>query len=300
MTREELELLKIEDCLNIVIPQTIFIPENESFSFDEAIEGTWYEKLVLPSGLEKPLLQDFENQFQIYKASLFDAIVEAERIEAEKKALWLSTQHFGEGTTQEQIDQAYANYVAEQIRLEAERIEAERIEAERIEAARIIEAQRQTILNEFRNLYAKDNGFPSLLKVLPEVSNPLLWANENKMTGQELTDLLVLVNGHESASDKVSQIDVLYKTMNEEVLNQMAAVFGTTNPDSASAYEGTYKLMLEKPSLFIGKLGLTSEGEVLAYAIGKMTAIENYAIWRLERIELFRVERESILNPQVI
>lgn len=297
MTRQELELLTIEDRLDLIIKVTVFIPEGETYSFDELIEGTWYEKLVLPVGIEKPILQDFINQFEIYKAQLFDAIVEAERIEAEKKTLWVNSQIFEEGTTQEQIDQMYADYLAELARLEAERIEAERLEAERIEAARIIEEQRQNILNEFRNLYAKDNGFPSLLKVLPEVSNPLLWINENKMTGQELNDLLVLVLQSEISSERTLQVDNLYKLMNAEVLNEMAAVFGTTNPDSANAYQGTFKFMLEKPSLFVGKLNFTSEAEVLAFAEQKMTAIENYAVYRMERIEQFRVEKNLILNP---
>lgn len=95
---------------------------------------------------------------------------------------------------------------------------------------------------------------------------------------------------------KTKTVEDLHTVMEQEVLEQMATVFGTTNPESATAYKQTYDLMLAKPSLFVGKLGLTDEESITSYATAKVAAIEEYAVWRMERIAQFKIERDAILG----
>lgn len=93
---------------------------------------------------------------------------------------------------------------------------------------------------------------------------------------------------------KDAKISELYENMNNEVLAEMAKVFGTSNPNSASAYLDTWKLMVEKPQLFVGKLGLTDEASIISYAQSKIAVAEQYAIFRLERISKFQFDRSLI------
>ena len=87
---------------------------------------------------------------------------------------------------------------------------------------------------------------------------------------------------------KEKQISDLKDQLNIVVLNQMAVVFGTNNPDSASANLETWKRMKELPSIFVGKLGFTTEEEILAYANQKLAIADEYAIFRMEKILEFQ------------
>lgn len=109
---------------------------------------------------------------------------------------------------------------------------------------------------------------------------------------------------------------VKYNEMNEQVLVQMYNVFGTTNPDSASAYKQTWELMKEKPALFRDE-GLLVERQILAadgmtilfqagaalnddfsvvtYATRLIQMAEEYAVYRMKRIQQFRDDRALIL-----
>jgi hypothetical protein len=105
------------------------------------------------------------------------------------------------------------------------------------------------------------------------------------------------------------ELEKKYKEMTLEVYAQMATVFGTQDPNSASAYKQTWDMMLQSPSSFSGA-GLTSRFEVAGLSIGdaldtdqKVTdyatacvdAAIQYGIWRMQRIEQFRQERADIL-----
>lgn len=102
---------------------------------------------------------------------------------------------------------------------------------------------------------------------------------------------------------KQKLIEESYIKMNSEVYQQMEIVFGTSNSDSAIAYEKTWNLMVENPEEW-SSLGLkdnqgnsldTSE-KVLSFASEKINQVLIYGKWRMQRIEQFRQERESILN----
>lgn len=98
-----------------------------------------------------------------------------------------------------------------------------------------------------------------------------------------------------TAATKQADIQTLYNTMNADVYAEMETVFGTKNPESANAYKQTWDLMLVKPELFAGKLGLTTNQDVTNYATAKIATVEAYAVWRMERIETFQIAKAAIL-----
>lgn len=113
------------------------------------------------------------------------------------------------------------------------------------------------------------------------------------------------------AQDELNrQVTTLYQEMNSEIYEQMANVFGTTNADSASAYEATWRMMKENPTEFSG-LGLTARFDVAGmtvgdaldtdqkitdYATAKMDEVLAYGKYRMQRIEQFRNDRDALLG----
>jgi len=104
-------------------------------------------------------------------------------------------------------------------------------------------------------------------------------------------------------------ITAAYEAMNNEVLVQMASVFGTNRTDSATAYKDTWELMAQSPAdwetaglkasfavagFAIGD-ALDTAVKVQSYAIAKVAEVKAYGIWRMQRIEAFKAEREAIL-----
>lgn len=113
-------------------------------------------------------------------------------------------------------------------------------------------------------------------------------------------------------AQKTAQVQKAYDQMNAEVLAKMAEVFGTTKTDSATAYKETWALMDQSPAewasagltaafavaeLQIGE-ALCTEERVKAYAEAKLLEVKNYGIWRMQRIEAFKQERDTIMNQQ--
>jgi hypothetical protein len=102
---------------------------------------------------------------------------------------------------------------------------------------------------------------------------------------------------------KEAAVALAYEAMNKDVLTQMALAFGTQNPDSASAYERTWTLMISSSAEWLG-LGLKDDvgtlletGEqVLAYAQAKLASVIAYGKFRLQRIEQFRAEKDAIVQ----
>ena len=102
---------------------------------------------------------------------------------------------------------------------------------------------------------------------------------------------------------KQKLIEESYIKMNSEVYQQMEIVFGTSNSDSAIAYEKTWNLMGENPEEW-SSLGLKdNQGnpldtpeKVSSFASEKINQVLIYGKWRMQRIEQFRQERENILN----
>lgn len=109
------------------------------------------------------------------------------------------------------------------------------------------------------------------------------------------SDLPEIVAAMEAESNKNAQIKAAYDQMNADVYAQMETVFETKNPESATAYNETYKLMMESPADFVGA-DFVDEAAVLAFAGAKLLAIKNYALFRLARIKQFQAEKEAILD----
>lgn len=100
-----------------------------------------------------------------------------------------------------------------------------------------------------------------------------------------------------------------YNLMNTDVLTEMANVFGTTKPESASAYKDTWEMMASTPSDWEGaglkasfavagfEVGdaLDTETKVQSYANAKLAQVKTYGIWRMQRIEAFRLQKDTIL-----
>lgn len=108
---------------------------------------------------------------------------------------------------------------------------------------------------------------------------------------------------------KTAEITEAYTTMDAEVRAQMNTIFGTTSADSSNAYHQTWVNMIDSASSWSDK-GLTArfavgglsvgdpldtDAKVLNYATTKNAEVDAYAIWRMQRIEAFRVERAAIL-----
>jgi len=110
--------------------------------------------------------------------------------------------------------------------------------------------------------------------------------------------------------DKTDLVSAAYSLLNSEVYTEMANVFGTTNAESATAYNDTWNLMSQAPSDW-SSAGLTAnfdrgglvKGDALDtvqkvqdYSDACLAVVMAYGIWRMQRIEQFRTERETILN----
>lgn len=70
MTLEQINALTVKDVLQIIISKIITLPEGEFVSYDESIEGAWYEKIVMPEGITKPSKDSFQSTFDNYISEL--------------------------------------------------------------------------------------------------------------------------------------------------------------------------------------------------------------------------------------
>jgi len=133
------------------------------------------------------------------------------------------------------------------------------------------------------------------------------------VTAQDLAQAIYDAHDYEAVAaqkQKEAQIADAHAQMDADVRAEMVAVFGTTSTESATAYEKTWALMLETPADWSGA-GLTArfdrgglstgdaldtDQKVTDYAQACLDAVKAYGISRMQRIEQFRSERETILN----
>lgn len=113
-------------------------------------------------------------------------------------------------------------------------------------------------------------------------------------------------------AEKAALVQKAYDKMNKEVLDMMAVVFGTNKPESATAYKETWDFMSQHPADWADKglkasfkvaglqVGdaLDTEEKVKDYADAKLVEIKDYGIWRMQRIEEFKQERDTIISGQ--
>jgi hypothetical protein len=131
---------------------------------------------------------------------------------------------------------------------------------------------------------------------------------------EQIVNYNFTVNGEAKAAaslvkSKQAQVSEAYNVMDNAVYTEMANVFGTTKSDSATVFYETWKLMKEKPSLFVNKvvvdkniagyvLGqvLSVESDIQAYADARINEAEAYSVFRLEKINEFYAQRALILG----
>ena len=108
--------------------------------------------------------------------------------------------------------------------------------------------------------------------------------------------------------DKTAEITERYNDMNADVYGEMATVFGTQNPESATAWHQTWGLMKTQPSLYFNlgwkvhvAHGTFSVGDALDtiqkvedYADAAIAAVSEYSVSRMTRIKQFYDEKAAI------
>lgn len=113
----------------------------------------------------------------------------------------------------------------------------------------------------------------------------------------------------DAAKDKVRQVSAAYNLMTKDVMDQMVTVFGTSNPQSASAYYQTWQDMIANPAnyasagltarfaagtLAVGEL-LDTAAKITEYATAKKVEADAYGVTRMQRIEQFRTDKATIM-----
>lgn len=142
----------------------------------------------------------------------------------------------------------------------------------------------------------------------PEQTVPAV-THDEQITVYELEEDEDLVAA-KAVATKQTLVSEAYDDMNTDVFAQMETVFGTARADSASAYFETWKLMADNPSLFSGE-GLKADKTISTFTLGdaldtnqkvqdfanaRIAEANAYSVYRMKRIETFRVERAAILS----
>lgn len=95
--------------------------------------------------------------------------------------------------------------------------------------------------------------------------------------------------------EKQKKLSIAYDEMVKDVYDEMLKVFGTRNDSSASAYAATYEAMAKRPNNYVGA-GFADATAVINYANERIAAIDAYAVFRIKRIEQYRLKAAEIQN----
>ena len=159
-----------------------------------------------------------------------------------------------------------------------------------------LKAAHEAVLNKFRKLYAKDSGFPSLIKVKPEISNVLLWINENTLTTQELKDLYNLVSAQEVTARKLAKIETKKANVEEAYKAKILEVYGTSDRLEMLETMQLWTLMLTNPASFVdaNKTDFKNKAAVTAYATAKVNAILDFQNWKIKKLDALNADIATI------
>lgn len=107
---------------------------------------------------------------------------------------------------------------------------------------------------------------------------------------------------------KQIQIQVAYQNMDSDIYVRMAAVFGTSRADSATAFLQTWQGMVANPGLFTGGVLITAPAgayaygqfitrpsDIQAYATAALAKADAFSVYRLGRIMQYIQQRAQIL-----
>lgn len=115
---------------------------------------------------------------------------------------------------------------------------------------------------------------------------------------------------------KKETVKAKYEELNGEVYAEMERVFYTSKSDSATANYEMWKHMVANASLYTSQglkaekqlnnaddtelyspgSALDTESKIVAYAERKIVEADNYIVWRSNRIQQFRNERDALLG----
>lgn len=141
------------------------------------------------------------------------------------------------------------------------------------------------ILDSQSNIIAEDSGDASF--VTPELVKAKLLKK-----GIAFDDSIHSLT-QESMVDEAA-IKIEYDAMVKDIYDEMENVFGTRNDVSAQAFAATWEAMVKRPSNYVGNLGLVDEQAVLDFANAKLALADAYAIFRLERINTYGINKANI------
>ena len=120
----------------------------------------------------------------------------------------------------------------------------------------------------------------------------------------------------EALKTKKESIETAYANMIEDVYSNLYDVFRTRKPETATAEYETWKHMKTNAALYAGKglkvdhqvnkadatelfspgSALDTEQKILDFATRKIEQAEAYGVYRAERIQQFKTEKEGIEN----
>ena len=128
----------------------------------------------------------------------------------------------------------------------------------------------------------------------------VLSEEEKESSIDGLSVIMVNLKAEYEISDILPATDMMvseaYDKLNTDVYTEMEKVFGTKSAESAIAFERTWTLMKENPSLFVcQELSLASDEAVTNYANSKLQEALLYSVYRMKRIQQFKIEKAVIL-----
>lgn len=118
----------------------------------------------------------------------------------------------------------------------------------------------------------------------------------------------------QAVKDKADQVTARYNEMTQAVYDEMENIFYTKKSDSATANYEMWKHMKDNAALYSGKglkaeyqlnnadatelyspgSALDTDAKIVAYATRKLEQADEYIVWRSDRIQQFRNERDII------
>lgn len=96
---------------------------------------------------------------------------------------------------------------------------------------------------------------------------------------------------------KQEEIRAAYQRMDADIIAESKRIFGSETVEAMFSWQFQWDVMLRRPEEFIGKMGLMSVEQVLAYANNKIDTVSvPVGQYRLDRIAQFLQERDEILT----
>lgn len=133
---------------------------------------------------------------------------------------------------------------------------------------------------------ASDQDPYYFMDIVEGIKNPKIILDENG-------DRSIIEDPEMAVAD---QLKDLYDNMVSDIYDELENKFGTRNDAAVQADSSTYEAMIKRPLSYVGALGFIDELSVITFAESKLSILDQYALFRIQRLETFRQERENIIN----